>query len=202
MRLKIVSLFSVFIILAGFVFMGASPEQKKPKLSVSVKNTHVEHGKYLVMVAGCNDCHTPKIFTAMGPIPDTTKLLSGHPGNSTLPDVPKDVLGPDKWGALTTGDLTAWVGPWGTSFARNLTPDMNTGLGSWTEEMFIKALQTGKDMGEGRDILPPMPWQDFGRMKEQDLKDIFAYLKSLPPIDNAVPDPLSPTGEKLPTGKK
>lgn len=202
MRLKTISVISIFIIVAGFVFMGASPEQKKGKVTVSVKNSHVEHGRYLVMVAGCNDCHTPKVFGPMGPMPDTTKLLSGHPGNSPMPDVPKDVLGPEKWGALTTGDLTAWVGPWGTSFTRNLTPDMNTGIGSWTEDIFIKALRTGKDMGEGRDILPPMPWQNFGMMKDQDLKDIFAYLKSLPAIENAVPDPISPTGEKLPTGKK
>ena len=202
MRLKIVSLFSVFIILAGFVFMGASPQQKKPKLSVSVKNTHVEHGRYLVTIGGCNDCHSPKVFTPMGPVPDTTKLLSGSPANQKLPDSPKDVLGQDKWGAVASNDMTVWVGPWGTSFSRNLTPDMNTGLGSWTEEMFIKALRTGKDMGEGRDILPPMPWQEFSILKDQDLKDIFAYLKSLPPIDNAVPDPFSPTGDKIPSGKK
>jgi len=202
MRLKIVLSISVFIIFSGLIFMGASPEQKKSKGTVGAKSAHVEHGKYLVMVGGCNDCHSPKVFTPQGPMPDTTKLLSGSPANAKLPELMKEVLGPDKWGAITTNDMTAWVGPWGTSFARNLTPDMSTGLGSWTEEMFIKALRTGKDMGEGRDILPPMPWQTIGMMKDQDLKDIFAYLKSLPPIDNAVPDPISPTGEKMPTGKK
>ena len=89
-------------------------------------------------------------------------------------------------------DLTAWVGPWGTSFARNLTPDKETGLGSWTEEMFIKALRTGKDMGEGRPILPPMPWEDFGKSTDSDLKAVFAYLKSLKPVKNAVHDPILP----------
>ncbi|MFI5253225.1 MAG: c-type cytochrome [Bacteroidota bacterium] len=197
MRLKLTVITGLLFLAA--VFIGASSPNPNPKKSTS---SHVERGKYLVMIGGCNHCHSPKMMTPMGPIPDTTKLLSGHPGNFPLPDVPKDALAPDKWGVMTTGDLTAWVGPWGISFARNLTPDMNTGLGSWTEDIFIKALRTGKDMGEGRTILPPMPWQEFGQMTNQDLKDVWAYLKSLPPVDNAVPDPISPTGEKLPTGKK
>lgn len=163
--------------------------------------TMIERGKYLVNLGSCNDCHSPKVFTPMGPALDTTRLLSGHPANSQLPEVPKDVIGPDKWGALTNNHLTAWVGPWGVSFARNLTPDIATGIGSWTEEIFIKALRTGKDMGEGRDILPPMPWQFIGQSTDDDLKAIFAYLKSLKPVDNAVPDPVSPTGEHMSTMK-
>jgi mono/diheme cytochrome c family protein len=154
----------------------------------------VAHGRMLVTFAGCNDCHSPKVFTAMGPVPDTTRLLSGHPADSKLPEIPSGVLGPDKWGALTTGDLTAWVGPWGVSFSANLTPDQNTGLGKWTDAMFIKALRTGKHMGEGRQILPPMPWEGFGKMSDGDLKAIFAYLRTLKPVQNAVPDPLPPSG--------
>ncbi len=165
------------------------------------KNAQIERGKYLVSVGGCNDCHSPKIFTPMGPIPDTTRLLSGHPANSKLPQVPQGVLGPDQWGALVSGDLTAWVGPWGTSFTRNLTPDVATGLGSWTEDIFIKAIRTGKDMGEGRAILPPMPWPEYRKMTDEDLKAIFAYLMSLKPIENAVPDPIAPSGERMPTMK-
>jgi hypothetical protein len=104
-------------------------------------------------------------------------------------------------GRTTTNDLTAWVGPWGTSFAANLTPDSNTGLGSWTEEMFMKALRTGKHLGQGRDILPPMPWQMIGQMTDRDLKSVFAYLRSIPPVNNMVPDPISPTGKAIPTEK-
>ena len=161
----------------------------------------IERGRYLVNLGGCNDCHSPKIFTPMGPVPDTTMLLSGHPADAKLPEVPKDLIAPDKWGAVTTNDLTAWAGPWGVSFTRNLTPDLATGIGSWTEEVFIKALRTGKDMGEGRDILPPMPWPSIGQSTDADLKAIFAYLKSLRPIENAVPDPISPSGERMPTMK-
>jgi len=165
------------------------------------KKGQIERGEYLVSVGGCNDCHSPKIFTPMGPIPDTTRLLSGHPANSKLPQVPEGVLGLDQWGVLVSGDLTAWVGPWGTSFTRNLTPDVATGLGSWTEDIFIKAIRTGKDMGEGRAILPPMPWPEYRKMTDDDLKAIFAYLQSLKPIENAVPDPIAPSGERMPTMK-
>jgi hypothetical protein len=152
----------------------------------------VERGKYLVMAGGCNDCHTPKIMTAAGPVPDTTRLLAGHTAGLSLAEIPAGIFGPGKWGALTNMDLTAWAGPWGVSFAYNLTPDMQTGIGGWPEEMFIKTLRTGKFMGMSRDILPPMPWQTIGQMTDDDLKAIFAYLKSIKPIHNAIPVPLPP----------
>ena len=154
----------------------------------------VERGQYLVTISGCNDCHTPKTMSPKGPVLHPMKILSGHQADSKLPDIPQGVLGPDKWGAITNHDLTAWVGPWGVSFTANLTPDPATGLGGWTEEMFIKTLRTGKHLGTGRDILPPMPWQMIGRMTDDDLKAVFAYLKSLKPIRNAVPQPIPPQG--------
>jgi mono/diheme cytochrome c family protein len=161
----------------------------------NASQSQVERGRYLVMAGGCNDCHTPKIFTAKGPVFDTTRLLSGHPAGTVLPAFPSGVIGPDKWGAVTTNDLTAWAGPWGVSFAYNLTPDMKTGIGGWSEDMFIQTLRTGKFMSMSRDILPPMPWQTIGQMTDDDLKAILAYLKSLPPIENHIPSPLSPQRE-------
>ena len=137
----------------------------------------------------------------MVPVPDTTRLLSGHPAHPSLAKIPEGVITPDGWGALTTNDLTPWAGPWGVSFSANLTPDVATGLGSWTEAMFIKALRTGKHMGEGRDVLPPMPWSDLGKLNDDDLKAIFAYLKSLKPVENAVPDPMPPAGPPAPPNK-
>jgi hypothetical protein len=157
--------------------------------------SQVERGKYLVMVGGCNDCHSPKIFTAKGPIPDTTRLLSGFQSHEALPEIPKGIIGPNGWGGLINSDMTAFVGPWGVSFAANLTPDPKTGIGDWPEEMFIKVLRSGKFMGMSRDILPPMPWQAIGQMSDADLKAIFAYLKSLPPVENLVPAPLPPQGQ-------
>lgn len=155
-------------------------------------NAMVERGKHIVDTGLCNDCHSPKIFTDKGPVVDPAKLLSGHPATQKLPELPKDLIGPDKWGAVATNDFTAWNGPWGVSFAANLTPDLKTGIGSWTEDMFMKALRTGQHMGAGRPILPPMPWQFIGLHTDEDLKAVFAYLKSLKPVENAVPDPIPP----------
>ena len=144
----------------------------------------IDHGEYIVRVGGCADCHAPKVMTPNGPAPHPTKGLSGQQADSKLPAIPKDVLGPDKWTAMTNSDFTAWVGPWGVSFAANITPDPATGIGGWTEDMFIKTLRTGKHMGTGRNLLPPMPWPTIGQMTDRDLKDVFAYLKSTKPIAN------------------
>lgn len=199
-RIVVLALFGISFLAA--VFLAYRPLDAQEKKMSRGTDRAIKHGEYLVMVAGCEDCHSPKMFTAEGPMPDSTKRLSGHPAGDKLPEVPEGIIGPDRWGALMNNHITAFAGPWGVSYARNLTPDVATGLGSWTEEMFIKALRTGKDMGEGRPILPPMPWQNIGRMTDDDLRAIFAYLKTLKPIENAVPDPVSPTGERLQTGRK
>ena len=141
---------------------------------------------------GCSDCHTPKTMGPNGPAPDPARLLAGHAGGAALPPLPADALGPGKWAAVTNGDLTAWAGPWGVSFAANLTPDKRTGLGDWTAEQFIKTMRTGKHFGTGRPILPPMPWFNLNVLNDQDLRAVFAYLRSIKPIDNAVPAPLPP----------
>jgi hypothetical protein len=154
----------------------------------------IDRGRALVEFGGCNDCHSPKVFTKEGPAPDVSKLLSGSPSSTPLPAMPENVLGPEKWGAVTSNDMTVWVGPWGVSFTANLTPDKNTGLGNWTEAMFIKAMRTGKHMGEGRMILPPMPWQGVATLPDGDLRAIFAYLHSLKPVNNPVHDPIPPSG--------
>ena len=170
-----------------------SVSQTSTQTKAAPAQTPVERGKYLVTMAGCNDCHTPKI--AGGEL-DTKRLLSGHPANEKLAAVPAGLIAPDKWGAVTNNHLTAWVGGWGVSFAPNLTPDKATGLGSWTPEMFVAALRTGKHRGDGRPILPPMPWPMYKGMTDADLRAMFAYLLSLPPINNMAPAPLAP--DKIP----
>jgi mono/diheme cytochrome c family protein len=157
--------------------------------------TPVERGKYLVTLGGCHDCHSPKVFQSGQPEPDPARLLSGHPANEKIPPVPAGVITPTGWAALTGSHFTVWAGPWGVSFTANLTPDQATGLGSWTEEMFMKAIRTGKHQGEGRAILPPMPWPMYRQMTDDDLKAIFAYLRSLPPIKNPVPEPVPPAAK-------
>ena len=155
------------------------------------KRTVVKRGEYLVRYGGCNDCHTPLKLGPNGPEPDMSRQLAGHPEDTKLP--PPD-LKPGPWFAATAG-MTAWTGPWGISYAANLTPEINTGMGIWTEDMFLKAMRTGKHMGAGREILPPMPWQSLGSLTDDDLKAVFAYLKSIPAIKNRVPDPLPPAGK-------
>jgi cytochrome c553 len=150
----------------------------------------VERGKDLVWSIGCNDCHTPKKMGPRGPELDTARLLAGHRESPSLPPPPALPAGP--WGIVTNTELTAWSGPWGITYTANLTPDENTGLGIWTEEMFVQALRTGRHMGVSRPILPPMPWDVYGRLPDDDLKAIYAYLRSIPAVHNRVPEPVTP----------
>ncbi len=180
------------VVAAAALALAASGATKPNKSSME----QVERGRYLVNLGGCNHCHSPKAMGPNGPIPHPLKTLSGHIAESNLPEIPKGVIGPDKWMGITNSDMTAWVGPWGVSFAANLTPDPATGIGAWTEDVFIKSMRTGKHMGTGRQILPPMPWEDIGKLNDQDLKDVFAYLKSIPAVRNAVPQPIPPAGDK------
>jgi mono/diheme cytochrome c family protein len=153
----------------------------------------VERGKMLVIGGACHDCHTPKKLGPKGPEPDMNRMLSGHPETITITAPYKPAPG-SPWAIGISDDLTAWSGPWGVSFPANLTPDTLTGLrsGVWTEELFMKALRTGKHMGTARDILPPMPWNFYGQLSDQDLKAIWAYLGTIPAIKNHVPDPIPP----------
>src|SRR5271170_7332035 len=130
----------------------------------------LQRGEYLSIVGGCNDCHSPKLMTPNGPSTDPARILSGHPATEQLSAVPPGVLGPGKWMALTNDGLTAWVGPWGTSFASNLTPDDETGIGRWSVQQFIQTMRTGKHLGVGRPILPPMPSKALAAMTDADLK--------------------------------
>jgi hypothetical protein len=177
-----VTALAVSLVLASSAALAAN---EKPSADV------VARGKLLVTIGGCHDCHTPKNFGPAGMEPDMTRQLSGHPATSKLPAVDKQALKPGYW-YLAGPELTAWVGPWGISFAMNLTPDEQTGLGLWTEEIFISALRNGKHMGAGRPILPPMPWQYVRELPDSDLKAVWAYLRSIPPIKNVVPQPVAP----------
>ncbi len=157
-------------------------------------------GKYLATIGGCGDCHTPKIFGPGGlPMQDSTRIYAGHPAGEPYPtwspaDMQRSAM------ALTNPLLTAWAGPWGVSFSINLTPDNATGLGEWTEEAFIQAMRTGKHQGQpnGREILPPMPIESLRKMTDSDLKALWSYLRSVPPIQNQVPLPVPPAAPPAP----
>lgn len=164
--------------------------QGKPKAPAK-QSKQVQRGEYLLKITGCHDCHTPLTMGPQGPMPDMTKALIGHPEGMQMPPPPAGV-GP--WIAAGAATNTAWAGPWGVSYTANLTPDKETGLGNWTEQQFIQAMRTGKHLGQGRPILPPMPWQNLAAMTDEDIKALFAYLKSLAPVKNKVPEPTPPAG--------
>ena len=150
----------------------------------------VERGRYLVSTSACHDCHTPLKMTERGPEPDMTRMLSGHPSSLKVPRPPKLTDGPWTW--VGAGTNTAFAGPWGVTFTANLTPDQNSGLGIWTEDMFVRAIRNGRHMGTSRQIMPPMPWQVYRNMTDEDLKSIYAYLRTIPPVSNHVPQYLEP----------
>jgi mono/diheme cytochrome c family protein len=157
-----------FAVLALTAMAAATPESKPAAhhsgSGEAGKMSAIERGLYLTTIMGCNDCHTPgALFGA----PDFDRKLSGS-------------------------DL-GWRGPWGVTFARNLTPD-TTGLAGWSEDDIIKAFRTGVKKSGAR-ILPPMPWQMFAGLTDQDAHAIAAYLKSLPPIAHHVMDVVPPGQE-------
>ena len=138
---------------------------------------------------GCNDCHTPWKMRPQGPEPDMTRMLSGHPQDIVMTPV---TLGKGPWGWVGAATNTAFSGPWGVSFTANLTPDSETGLGKWTEETFIRTIRTGRHEKQGRPILPPMPYSQYRNATDEDLGSVFAFLRTVPPIRNRVPQPIDP----------
>ena len=160
-----------------------------PSAVQAESNDKVARGKYIVSTSACNDCHTPWVLGPNGPEPDMKRELSGHPGDMVMPPAPK-ATGP--WIGAIGATNTAWAGPWGVSFTANLTPDVGSGLGGWNAKQFADTMRTGKHLGVGREILPPMPIPAYKNFNDADLDAIFAYLQSIPAVKNKVPDPLPP----------
>ena len=160
----------------------ASPVAQNPDAKVA-------RGAYLVTIMGCNDCHTPWKMGPQGPEPDMTRMLSGHPQDLAMSPV---TLEKGPWGWVGAASNTAFSGAWGVSFTANLTPDQETGLGKWTEETFIRAIRTGRHEGQGRPILPPMPYMQYRNATDADLGAVFSFLQSIPAIRNRVPQPIDP----------
>ncbi len=146
----------------------------------------VKKGAYLVGIMGCNDCHSPKRMGSAGPELIPELVLSGYP--SSFVTAPLDSNATKNGWVSMWADLTTAVGPWGQTYAANITSD-STGIGAWSEAQFKKALTEGKYKGleNERPLMPPMPWQNYRELKEDDIKSIFAYLKSTRPVKNVVP---------------
>lgn len=166
----------------------STPDPDQKPFAVQDSASLVKKGEYLVTITGCNDCHTPKKMGPKGPELIEELLLSGFQGKNAIPEFDKERT--QKGFVQMSPDMTAAAGPWGVSFAANITPD-ETGIGSWTFEQFKTAITQGKykGMANGRPLLPPMPWFNYTEMKDEDLRAIFAYLKSIKPVENVVPAP-------------
>lgn len=141
-----------------------TPSSKQAEEAKPATMTPLQRGEYLASISGCHDCHTPGAFYGA---PDFKRQLSGSE--------------------------VGWRGPWGVSYASNLTPDLETGLGTWTNVEIERALRSGVRK-DGSPILPPMPWPNFSRFTPDDMGSLIAYLKSLPPIKHKVPDRVPPNG--------
>jgi len=179
----------LFLVSAVGVACTQAPVSQPPPAATAAApvQSPVERGKYLVTVMDCNGCHTP----FKNGEPDLARMLSGHPEDVKVTAGPTLPAG---WAVSINETNTAWSGPWGISFTANLTPDVNTGMGIWTEDIFLNAIRKGKHMSVSRDILPPMPWQMQANLTDEDLKAIFAYLRTVPAISNRVPEPIPPIG--------
>lgn len=175
---------------AVMIALVACNDQPKAGDAVAIisKDSLIKRGEYLVATIGCDDCHSPKKMGPNGPELDLEHRFGGHIANSPLGKADPSVM-KNGW-LLFSQDLTAMMGPWGISYAANISSDAS-GIGNWSEEQFIKCLREGKmkGMDETRPLLPPMPWQNFGKMNDTDLKAIFAYLKTTKPVENVVPAP-------------
>lgn len=192
---------NIFILFIGMFLLSNCTQEKAPPAQPDENVTEetspkeqVKRGEYLVGIMGCNDCHTTKVMTEQGPAPDVNRLLAGHPADEEIASIADQNVLKDY--ALFNMSLTAAVEPWGTSYAANLTPD-ETGLANWDFERFEKAVRHGKAKGmdNGRMLLPPMPWQNYTNISDDDLTAIWAYLQSIPPVSNVVPSPIPPAGQ-------
>jgi hypothetical protein len=157
-----------------------------PAAAKRYSEEQIRRGEYLVEFGNCGECHTPWVFDPAigGPVTDLSRRLSGHPAGAPGPSV-----APGREDMGVTGPTgTSFALPFGTVYTPNLTPDVDTGIGSWTEEMWLKIFETGTHLGGGtRPILPPMPWLGISMLDRDDLVSIYAYLMSIPPVRNGAP---------------
>jgi hypothetical protein len=151
----------------------------------------VVQGQRLITILGCNDCHSPKKMGAKGPEIIEDLRLSGYPADRPVVKFDSKLIA--QGFSMFYPDLTAAAGPWGISFAGNLTPDQS-GIGNWTEAQFKKAITEGKFKGldGNRPMLPPMPWEGYRSLTNHEIHAMFTYLKQLKPVKNLVPSHVTP----------
>jgi cytochrome c553 len=181
---------------AGFVVLAArgltggtasaeslTPSRSQADLAAEAQDKLKQRGAYLLAAMGCNDCHSAH-DRAGNLVPGLE--LAGHPQGAPSPSWDPSMLAQ---GNMTTisPTFTGFAGPFGTSYAINLTPDTETGIGAMTAEQLIESWRSGKHWKENRPVLPPMPIQAYTSLSDDDIRALHAYLMSRPPVKNRVP---------------
>ncbi len=188
MRTKVSAMFVAAFAVTVFVISCDSKKEKTTAAQAISNDSLIKRGSYLVNAIGCDDCHSPKKMGPHGPEIIEETRFGGYPAGRPIAKTDSNTI---KNGWMMLGaDLTSAVGPWGMSFAGNISSD-ETGIGNWTEQQFMTAIRKGKYKGlEGsRDLLPPMPWFVYKNLTDDDLRSVFAFLKSTRPVKNIVPAP-------------
>jgi hypothetical protein len=129
----------------------------------------VERGQYLVELLGCGACHTDG---ALEGVPDFNKSLAG----SSIGIAFMNPLGTDRPGVV---------------YPPNITPDVETGIGGWSDLQIQRAIQAGLGRHSGRRIAV-MPWQGYAKITADDARAIVAFLRSIKPVRHEVPEPVQP----------
>jgi mono/diheme cytochrome c family protein len=136
----------------------APPTQARPATPATASRGDVTRGEYLVeTIAGCGNCHTPHL--------------------------PDGSLDPN----LSLAGAFVIEEPVFKAYARNITPDMETGIGSWTEDQIVKALREAV-RPDGKVLGPPMSFHFYNKLSDNDAYAIAAYIKTVPAIRNVVPE--------------
>jgi mono/diheme cytochrome c family protein len=182
---KFTVILPAFILAILFVSAVALPAGASPH----PQDDPVAHGKYIATIAGCTSCHTPLKAEYNQP-----------PQNLTLEQIQNiafDERAAHDTDKLLSGGRLFDLGPAGTVFTLNITPDKETGIGTWTDDQIRIAVKTGIDHN-GKVLFPVMPYHVYNGMADTDLNAVIAYLHSVGPVSNKVPEKTVST-EGLPT---
>ncbi|MEK6224103.1 MAG: c-type cytochrome [Thermodesulfobacteriales bacterium] len=177
------------LLLIAAVSLIAMSCRQKPATEVAYSPERLEMGQAIVEGWNCSFCHTPQIQGPDGKsIFDPKRLMSGHPSNEQIPTVPDMVISSQEWMEfLDNMGSTVWATDNLLIFSANLTPDDETGIGTWTEVEFVETIRQGRHRGIERRIKYPMPWQELSEVSDEELLSVYEYLMSLEPVNNKVP---------------
>lgn len=177
------------LLLIALVSMIAMSCHQKPAPEVAYSPERLEIGEAIVEGWNCSFCHTPQIKGPDGkPMPDPKRLMSGHPADDQIPEVPDMVISSSEWMEfLDNLDPTVWATDNLLIFSANLTPNDETGIGTWTEVEFVETIRQGRHRGIERRLNYPMPWRELSEVSDEELLSVYEYLMSLEPVNNKVP---------------